>query len=159
MPCGKALKAGSIDVDTFQQRMTRSLVAYHVAAYLLNGQPLDDAARTVIAEQVTEQVDYLNGFADVLAGAAVWSAVFDARARLYAGSVTPTYWRGQTRGYDLPGYPAVGTDCLVNCRCAWELDKQADGSVNAYWRRHANDSCAVCLARETEWAPYVVPAP
>jgi hypothetical protein len=151
-----AFRDGLIDADQFQQRMARDLTEHHVAAYLVgrDDQVIRAADKRVLAELIGDQIDYLNGFADVLAANedGAWQAAYEARARMYAGSLTQTYWRGQTRGYRLPFMPAEGTDCLVNCKCAWEID-----APSAYWRRAAEDSCATCVSREAG-NPYTLEA-
>lgn len=142
-----AFRDGLIDADTFQQRAARDLAEHHVAAYLVgrDDQVIRAADKRILAEVIGNQVDYLNGFADVLAAREdeEWSAALEARARMYAGSLSETYWRGQTRGYTLPYYPGDGgTECITNCRCRWEID-----GGTAYWRLGAAEHCSGCVGR------------
>jgi hypothetical protein len=155
-----AFRDGEIDADQFQQRMARDLTEHHVAVYLAGlaalgvAQVIRAADKRVLAELIGDQIDYLNGFADVLAANedGAWSTAYEARARMYAGSLTQTYWRGRTRGYRLPFMPGEGTLCLVNCGCSWEISVPI-----AYWRRGKNDSCATCVGREAG-NPYTLEA-
>jgi hypothetical protein len=151
------LRRGRITADQWQADVARALVEHHAAAWMAGqgADTLSPKARVQLGRVVGEQVDYLNRFADQIA-AEGWREAFGARAAMYAGAVKESYWRGFGGGLPLPGYPTVGTRCLSNCGCTWELDvlDAEEDNVDAYWRRGKSDSCSTCIERERNWSPF-----
>lgn len=151
------MEAGRITADTFQTLMAQSLTEHSLAAYL-SGRGvtrLDEAGRDFLGESIGAQLEYLDKFADKIA-ADGWQPAMRARAKMYAGSIKIPYSAGQTELLPLPGYPAEGTECYTNCGCSWDkkIVDAARGHYDFYWRRGKDDSCATCIDREREWAPF-----
>jgi hypothetical protein len=147
-------REGRVDADGWQRRMAKDLIETHTAAYLAGtgGGVIRAADKRVLTQVLGDQIDYLNRFADDLQAGEdeAWTTRNEARARLYAGAIKHSFWRGTTKGLDLPAYPGDGTsDCLVNCNCAWEIDGD-----DAYWRLGPTDHCETCRERATTWNPY-----
>lgn len=162
----KRLEDGHITIGAWQTEMEKLLTRYHTAAMLLGDadrsfggkvkQLLSKVAgakifspeqRLIVKRAVEEQLKYLRSFASDIKATPEWSSRFNARAAMYGESPKATYWRGRTLGMDLPGWPAVGTQCLTRCGCAWEFD----GNY-ARWRRSTDDGCDTCLERERNWS-------
>ena len=114
---------------------------------LLSRARLSKAERADITQAVAGQLKYLDDF---VAGMDDMSdAAIAARANMYAGASRATYYKSATEA-DLPAYPGDGSsECLGNCGCSWE-----QGGDGYSWIRGKTDSCATCLRRESEWAPY-----
>lgn len=143
-------------VDAWEAEVSRQLARYHGAAMLAGSgaAALTPAMRTKVTSDLASQLDYLAKFGLVIQGASEFQAGWQARAAMYARSITVPYWRGATKMLPLPAMPAEGTDCLTNCKCQWEVSAlNGDGNYDAYWRRSADDSCATCRQRELSWSP------
>lgn len=160
----RGLQAGALSVDRWQETQARSVLTFHMAAYMMGrGYTKADqmTPREVdrVTERVKEQIEYLNGFADTID--AEWNggelkAGWLARAKSYAGAIKAQYWRGATLGIVLPAYPGDGSsECIGNCGCAWDLQwlDEENGDADARWVRGKDDSCPTCLRRGVEWAP------
>lgn len=158
----KRLEDGHVSLPAWQSEMERLLTRYHIASLivgraaqfdvplntaLLSERRLSKEERLIVKRAVEEQMRYLRGFANDIKAAADWSTRFNARAAMYGESAKESYWRGRTVGMDLPGWPAVGTQCLTRCGCSWEFD----GNY-ARWRRSTDDGCDTCLERERNWS-------
>jgi len=158
----KRLEDGRVSLPVWQSEMERLLARYHMAGLLMGratqiGVPLNSPLlserrlsreeRLIVKRAVEEQIKYLQAFAKDIKASPEWSARFNARAAMYGESPKGTYWRGRTLGMDLPGWPAVGTQCLTRCGCAWEFD----GNY-ARWRRSTDDGCDTCFDRERNWS-------
>jgi hypothetical protein len=160
------LERGAISVAAWERQMEQLLARYHMAALiagraeqlgvkvdsaLLSERRLSREERALVKERVKEQLDYLRQFRGDIASAPEWSKRFNARAAMYGESIKQSYWRGRTMGMDLPGWPGIGTACLTRCGCSWDIQGN-----RAWWRRGRNDSCATCIERAQQWAPYVM---
>ena len=112
-----------------------------------------------LGNPIKQQDRFLSQFMrDVKAGNLSPDAIA-ARAKLYAQSSGQMYWLQFTDGLNLPVQPKVGTDCKMRCKCGWRIVRNADGSVDAYWELHANESCPTCVERQRLYNPFHVPAP
>lgn len=160
----RGLQAGALSVDTWQEAQARSVLTFHLAAYMQGrGYTRADQMTARELDRVTgivgEQITYLNAFANTID--AEWDggalrAGWLSRAKSYAGAIKAQYWRGATLGITLPAYPGDGgSECLGNCGCAWDLQwlDEENGDVDARWVRGKDDSCPTCLRRAAEWAP------
>ena len=145
-----AIAAGRIGVNDWQQLVARDLLTGHYAAYMLGfgSKDIGPSGKETVGTLIAEQIDYLNRFADAI-DVDGWRPAFGARALMYSGSVKESFWRGRTFGLELPYYPAQGTDCLTNCKCAWNIDwlDQEELNADCTWIRGADDSCETCIAR------------
>lgn len=152
------INAGALTPVQWHNDLARLLLIGHTAAYQ-EGRGVDDlspGARRLIGQIVGEQVEYLNGFLDQVE-ADGWNDRRDRqRAALYAGSLKHAYSRGQTFGLAMPFYPTVGSECMVNCRCSWQIDWEDLEELNAtaYWRMGQAEHCPTCTSRAMD-NPYV----
>lgn len=146
----EGVEFGRVSVDDWQRQIAQTIYAAHFAAYMIGSDTtlIGDRTRESIGELVADQIDYLNQFADEIDRDG-WKPAFAARAKMYAGSIKQSYWRGATFGLDLPYYPAEGTECLTNCGCEWQITWHDREELNATarWVRGKDDSCPTCKAR------------
>lgn len=156
------LAAGQLPVAGWVLAMRDLLRVLHVAQYTYGrgGKAAMTAAdRGRLGALLRGQYGHLQAFAQEVADGRLSAAQAQARAHLYAGAARQSYERGQAAswGVRLPAHPADGsTECRSNCKCSWRLVGRADGAVEATWVRHAQDSCATCVRRATDWNPLVV---
>lgn len=152
-----ALKAGTITVPEWLRVFSDALTDYYEAAFMIgNDAPvLTTRWKDNLIPLVQVQVDYLKKFGAEIQTAEEWKAGWEARARMYASSIKVPYWQGKVKVLPLPAMPAENTTCLSNCKCRWHvITIDADkGDYDAYWQRHAEDSCQTCLQRAAEWNP------
>lgn len=76
--------------------------------------------------------------------------------RMQADALRGTFSRGQTLNVPLlPAYPGEGSECIVRCRCSWQIRKlSGEGNYNARWILGAAERhCPTCLLRSTKWNP------
>lgn len=146
------LAAGQVTPVQWHNAVARELFAHYLAAYSAASGLAPDVALRQVKAPVAAQVEYLNKFtADVEAGRYDDSPdALKARLLMYAGSLKSAEQRGRYRDWDMPYWPAEGTDCHTNCGCSWELVVSDAASLDgeAYWRRAKDDSCATCRTRE-----------
>jgi hypothetical protein len=152
-----AMGAGYKGVSDWQQAMAQNLLTYGYASYMdgAGTRAMTPQQQALVNRLIGEQLDYLNRFADDLEAKRGWENKDASRAALYAGSIKPIFWRGRTKGYDLPAYPTEGSPCIVNCGCSWDMQELDPEELDAdfYWRLGATEHCAVCLERAQKWAP------
>jgi hypothetical protein len=155
------INAGLLSPVEWHNSMADVLLTAHTAAYL-EGRGVDSlspGARRLVAEIVSEQVQYLNGFLDKVEAEGWQDARDRARAHLYAGALKATHARAEAFGLNLPAYPGDGsTECLTNCRCRWDirwLDRE-ELNADCYWRMGQAEHCDTCRSRAETWAPLKV---
>lgn len=152
------VNAGVLSPVQWHNEMARLLLIGHTAAYQ-EGRGVDTVstgARRIISQIVGEQVEYLNGFLDKVE-ADGWNDARDRqRAALYAGSLKHAFSRGATFGLEMPFYPTVGSECMVNCKCSWQIDWEDQEELNAtaYWRMGRAEHCPTCTTRAMD-SPYI----
>lgn len=156
----RQVASGSLAPDEWQAAMERLIARYFQTAAMA-GLGAEDISllEPAISRMVDIQNDYLANFkAEIVSGG--WVDAFAARAAMYASAIKQGYWLGDVvkqvgRVIPLPAMPSEGTQCLSNCKCAWRIETvNADrGDYDAYWRRHASDSCQTCVEREAQWSP------
>lgn len=144
-------------VDAWKAAAERLLVRYHLAAAIAGngGAALTDEQVKAITPAIQVQLKFLDGFATDMQSASEFDAYWRLRAGSYAAAIKVPYWQAKTQMLPLPAMPAQGTQCMNNCKCLWRieaLDAEA-GDYDAYWERHADDSCQTCVQREQEWSP------
>lgn len=152
------IEAGDITVDQWREAMAAIIEEQTQAAIDAGARQQIDAAE-LLTRLVEVQLDFLAVFAaDILASG--WLNGYRSRAQMYGESVKVGYWNGDIyhkagRFLPLPSVPGEGTICLTHCLCSWEIETiDADkGDYDAYWRRHAEDSCATCVQRAVQWSP------
>jgi hypothetical protein len=144
-----ALLTGRLSPVAWHNRMAALIFEHHAAAQLSGGRTQEiDRAR--LAATVGRQIDYLNGFTDAIERGDYRERAdaLAARASLYAGPLRATFAEARYPG--LPGYPCDGgTECLVNCQCAW-VERQ--GAM--WWELGAAEHCPGCLTRAAQWSPW-----
>lgn len=116
-------------------------------------------AMMMAGQGTTGQYWYLQRFAETIQAGRLTPEQIAARARLYMSSSVQAFERGKSTSYGmprLPAYPGDGsTQCLVNCRCSWEIVEDAF-AWRATWSLGNAEHCPDCLSRAAMWAPYVV---
>lgn len=160
----EALRDGRITVSQWYTGMERIVTRVHTAA-MIEGLGMDTIPPNlvqVIRNNVNFQLEYLQNFRDIIESSPDFVNGWVNRATLYGGSAKISYWEGKIvqefgRALPLPAQPAQGTipGCGGNCLCEWrivELDREA-GDYDAFWERHAKDSCQICVQRQNDWFP------
>jgi hypothetical protein len=154
------LEQGQQTIAEWKQQMLDALQQYHTAAVLAGqgSKTLTEQGQKLVDKTVAAQLQFLDNFAVEIQDAPEWKAGWNARAALYAGSIKEPYWVGKTKFLPLPAMPSQGTQCMSNCKCAWEVEPvdEAAGDYDAYWRRGASDSCGTCIQRERDWSPVMI---
>jgi len=151
------LAGGQLSPLEWAQRMEDTITEAHVAAYLLaNPNPVPpDLRDSDLGRFIATQLDYLDGFYQDVEAGDPGDPSWAPRARMYARAVTTSYSMGATNGWPLPVHPGQDTDCLSNCKCEWDLVviDASRGDADAYWERHANDSCDSCREYGARYYP------
>lgn len=122
--------------------MARSIAQGHTAAWLagtaerlgvkpggalLSERRLSRAERADIKAQVAAQLRYLEGFAAAREGMS--DAAVAARAKMYAGAVSQTYYAARWGDWEIPDHLMPGNQaCLGNCRCSISVVDSGDGT-------------------------------
>jgi hypothetical protein len=89
-----ALLANKISVAEFQLRMARDIKTVHIQMALLANPSLQGSG-TATGREVKEQIQRLGKFGDAIAGGNLSEAQIRQRARMYANSITPSFYRAQ----------------------------------------------------------------
>jgi hypothetical protein len=147
-------------VNEWRQGMTNAIMQHHYAAALAGaeGRPLTPTEQAQVKAIVVTQVQYLDQFAATVVDDEEFDRTSAARANMYATAVRSSYETAAAGFLPLPAMPAEGTICMSNCKCLWRvetIDAEA-GDYDAYWERHAEDSCQTCIARERMWSPVAI---
>lgn len=159
------LSSGNLTVQQWRNAMQQEVERIHVTAELLGRggtiEGLSNKDLRRVRRQIGEQLGYLDRWADELRGQRnkgeeLNPAALTARAKMYgrASSATLQQATAASVGVELPFMPGQKTSCLSNCGCAWDIRKlDGDGNFDAFWRRHKDDSCDQCIAREKACNP------
>lgn len=154
----RALEAGRVTVEAWQQAFSETLARYHTAALLIGqgNAALTDAGRRYLGKTVEAQIKFLRNWAVEIQDEAQFRLGWNARAALYAQGIGQSYWKGATKMLPLPAMPRDGTSqCLGNCTCSWEIvELDGDGNYDCTWRLGATERhCQTCPQRARDWAP------
>ena len=157
----EAMAANNITIDQWREAMRAAIVEAFEAAGRSGAEieRITGEFQRTIDRLVEVQIDFLDNFAgDIDTNG--WLGPYDARALMYASAAKQAYWHGDVlkqagRFLPLPAMPAEGTQCLSNCKCQWRVEtiNADEGDYDAYWERHAEDSCQTCLERRALWYP------
>lgn len=152
----RRLASGALSPAAWEAAMSSTLRQHHAAALLAGqgGGEMSGASRKYLDLFVAQQMKYLRRFASEVAERG-YEPRDAARAALYAGAAKAPYWHGRTKGLPLPAMPGDGTtQCLSNCRCAWEIvPLEGSGNYDCYWRMAADEHCQTCVQRASDWSP------
>jgi hypothetical protein len=154
------LYTGAIDLGSWEAEM-RALVKEMYTSASAIGKGGWDAMTFAdwgrLGTPVREQYKYLRGFAADIADRAddITLPYIRARARMYgnsAGYVAELMQAPKELLDQLPWLPKDGsTECLVNCKCFWELrvikTKKTFKTVRATWRLRPAEHCEDCVDR------------
>lgn len=158
---------GALDSAEWESRFGRTLARYMLAAFIdgMGGGEFTQPMRRVVEAHVADQLAYLRGFRGAIdktpsAEREGAQAKILWRAGLYAQAPKRTWAEGDVvrqagRVLPLPAMPCQGTQCGNHCRCRWRIvtiDAER-GDFDAFWERHARDSCQTCIIREQRWQP------
>lgn len=151
-----------ITIQQWQMGMRQVIKDTYINEYMLsaggrNAMTQSDWGR--IGQQVREQYEYLDRFAQDIANGRYTESGIAARARMYPESASQAYEQANvvTRGIpDLPAYPGDGsTVCLSNCKCTWQI-KETDDAWLCTWKISPAENCPDCLDRAQRWAPLTI---
>jgi hypothetical protein len=152
-----ALQAAPSTAPEWETTVGQLLTRYSIAAMMAGkgSGTITPREQAVIDATVAAQLGYLRNFTVEIQNAKEWQAGWDARAESYATSIKVPYWVGRTKMLPLPAMPAQGTQCMGNCKCQWQVNTidEGAGDYDAYWIRHASDSCQTCVERAGQWNP------
>lgn len=165
----RRLEQGEITLEQWRDLFAALLASYITLSYLIGsgGAAVGGEARGWLVNWLAGQLDYLNNFRDTIRAnrdtGSNWSPGFNARARMYAGSVIAPYWYGETEGLPLPALPGdMSSDCGELDACAWDIDwvDRERGDADCYWRLNAQrvvlEHCQQCIERARQWNPLKV---
>lgn len=165
----RGVENGTVTVGQFVGSMPSLIKQHHLAAAVVAGGGAESATPQTYAlaqRQVDDQLRYFEAWKATLLQQAVngdlpTPAYLANRAKLYGKAVHATAQQAQTgaRGVPpLPFYPAQGTRCKANCRCAWDIKvlDVVNGNYDCYYTRSADESCPTCIARERAANPLKV---
>lgn len=161
---------GEVSIGQWEESMKQLIRGMHssTAAIGKGGwQEMTQSDWGRIGAEVKAQYRYLHGFAEHISDTrdTISMNAIQARARLYGGAARHSAalmqagdLAGGTRRKPvtfkgLPWLPGDGsTECLVNCKCYWELtviDKTKKSQlVRAVWRLTEAEHCNDCLDRQ-----------
>jgi hypothetical protein len=154
------LYTGALDIGSWEVEMRTLIKEMYTSASAIgkggwDAMTFQDWGR--LGTPVREQYKYLRGFAADIADRAdeVTLAYIRARARMYgnsAGYVAELMQAPTDLLEHLPWLPKDGsTECLVNCKCFWELKviktKKTLKTVRATWRLQPAEHCEDCVGR------------
>lgn len=145
------INSGVLSIAEWRDAMADALAVGHIAAYQegRDSRELGNISRRQLNATLEDQIAYLNNFANDIDKYG-WTDRSDrARAGLYVGALKQSYWQGATFGLEMPFYPTVGSECMVNCKCSWEIiwENEEELNATAYWRLSANEHCRTCRRR------------
>lgn len=160
---------GDITVREWRTAMQTEVERLQTTSYVIGRGGIDQMSREdmdAIRREIQNQMNYLDHWAAELQpqveshmGTLLPDDVkkLKDRAHMYAGSANATLTQATVTRLGMPPLPfrpGVGSQCLTNCKCDWDFELlDGDGNWNAYWRRHVDDSCDQCIAREKACNP------
>ena len=155
--------AKAITVAAWERGMRQVIADMFTAQYALGkggALSLTDADWQRLFKAILEQWRYLSGFATAVQTGEMSEKAIAARSMLYLGASAQAFEMGRASafGVELPAYPGDGSSvCMSNDRCAWQLERQHDGSVRATWQTERDKKvCPTCAERGRDWAPLIV---
>jgi len=163
---------GDLTIGAWEEAMRAELRQLHSsAAAIAKGgwDQMTSADWGRLGTPLREQYKYLHGFATTIAEQSdtISLKAIQARARMYGratGNTAALIQAGAIIESLLPWIPGDGsTNCLVNCRCRWDLKiikvdkKSGDKTVKAVWRLSPAEHCEDCLERNGHVEMFVVP--
>jgi hypothetical protein len=152
---------GDLSQNDWERQMRALVKAAHIDLHCLGRggrRQMAPADWGRVGASIKAQYAYLGRFADDTANLS--EAQMRARAGLYVEAATTAYEKGRAAAWDvsLPAYPGEGSECLTNCRCAWDL-RETEQGVEATWQLSAAESCPTCISRGAQWNPLIVYRP
>ena len=155
------LYTGEISLGTWSEQMKAEIKALHTAAGAMGKRGWDNMTQSdwgKVGAEVKKQYRYLQGFAEDIAANrdTMTLGQLQARANMYAEAAGYTSERMQADADildKLPWLPKDGsTQCLVNCKCHWELtvigETKKNQLVRAVWMLSEAEHCDDCLDRD-----------
>ena len=153
-----------ISVQRWLTNMQDDIVHNLVSQYLLGRggrNVLDKQDIDTLVRLIDDQFQYLYDFAEQIRLGELTSSKIANRSKMYMEAGTQAFERGKAKSYNvvLTQYPGDGNqNCLVRCRCHWNITKGAedDSYVEAFWQLNASAKhCATCLNNAKKWSPYI----
>lgn len=155
-----ALELGQITPDGWQSKLKTLIERYTASAWKAGqgGAALQAPDIARIKGLVQAQAEYLDNFTIEIKDGTRWENSWNSRAQMYAESIKAPYWAAKTKMLPLPAMPTEGSQCLVRCRCSWDIvtvDSEKN-DYDAYWRLGSGESCQTCSERAAQWSPLQV---
>lgn len=163
---------GDLTIGAWEEAMRAELRQLHSSAAAIAKGGWDNMTSADwgrLGTPLREQYKYLHGFATTIAEQAdtISLKAIQARSRMYGratGNTAALIQAGAVIESLLPWIPGDGsTNCLVNCRCRWDLKvikvdkKSGDKTVKAVWRLSPAEHCETCIDRNGHIVTIVVP--
>ena len=154
------LFTGALDIGSWEAEMRTLIKEMYTSASAIgkggwDNMTFSDWGR--LGNPLKDQYKYLQGFASDIAQRAedITLPYIRSRARMYgnsAGYVAQLMQAQPDLIQNLPWLPKDGsTECLVNCKCFWELSvikkSKTTKTVRATWRLRPAEHCPDCVAR------------
>lgn len=150
------LSTGQLTPKEWHGQMEDLLMEGHLGAYLVASGLGSDTSLDVVDPElgkfIASQLSYLDNWADELD---LEDPRNPSRGAMYANAAATSWSMGDTAGWPLPTHPGQDTDCLSNCKCEWRITvlDAGQGDADAYWERHADDSCDTCVSNAGKYYP------
>lgn len=163
------LYTGAISIGAWEERMKAEIRALHTATAAIGKGSFADVTQSDwgrVGSEVKKQYRYLHNFAEHIAEnrESLSLRAIQARAHMYgnasrhtavlmqAGEFAGGTRRKPGRFKGLPWMPGDGsTECLINCKCHWELKvigtTKDSKLVRAVWKLSVAEHCADCIDR------------
>ena len=167
----RAITAGDVSPHDARILMRKEVKKAYIRAY-----ELGRGGRRVMTPQdwgsvggmLREQYSYMDRFVREIEEGNLSEGQIKTRFSMYLRSSREGHERGSARATNippgiLPAYPGDGqSECLVNCRCRWQIERVFMMGMfagwNATWTLGLAEHCRTCVNRAGRWAPLFVPA-
>lgn len=153
----KDLRDGVKSRDEWQSDFLRLLAQYLTLAMLRGtGQAtLSPQQEMVVAQALSEQVRYLNGFANAIKETG-WEDKYLQRAEMYVDSIQKVYWQGVADCMQIPTPADGSSECGIWCKCRLSIEwlNKANCDADVQWIVDPiAEHCNTCIVRGEAWRP------
>lgn len=157
--------AGDIELAAWRRNVERFIAEGTGSGYAFGRGGLanmTDGDYDRLARLLSEQTDVFGRFVAEVDAGNLSGAQIAARAETYAGASVNAFEQAQHQAaigdsaadWELPCYPADGeTDCLANCRCAWDIVEDETGWTATWIAENDDRTCPGCTQRSEMYGP------
>lgn len=153
------LVAGDTNVQQWVLEMRKAIKDTYITEYSASRGGVNNVTQAEwgrTGQQLRQQYEYLNKFAQDVIDGKLSPGQINARAKLYIESASQIYERGKVENTGIPALPAYPGDgqtvCRANCRCHWRI-VETDAEWQATWKLGAAEHCPDCVVNAGRWAP------